>query len=143
MARRSRCDNDPGKPIGPWPKALEWHSSRNARSVHQTPFRQLIVANCKMHRGGVVPHQEVADLPFVPVLEFRLKAVRMQFFDQGGALVVRQTLDPDALASGDVERLAPARGCVRTMGCATSGVSSSCIFVSLGLGLFVMRLCAQ
>src|SRR5262249_2305551 len=59
-----------------------------------------------MHRGCVVPHQEIADLPFVPVLKLRPQAVRMQFLDQRDTLVVWQPFDSNTLASGDVERLA-------------------------------------
>ena len=40
------------------------------------------------------------------------------------------------LARFFIER--PVLAWVRTMGCATSGVSSSCFFVSLGLGLFAL-----
>ena len=63
-----------------------------------------------MHRGGVIPHQEISDLPFVPVLKLRPQAVRVQLLDQSDALVVRQALDSDALAGGDVERLAARPG---------------------------------
>ena len=67
-----------------------------------------------MHRGGVVPHQEISDLPFVPVLKLRPYTVRVQLLDQGEALVVRQVLDSDTLAGGDVETCDPSmHACVR------------------------------
>src|SRR5262249_59936222 len=83
-----------------------WHSTRYGRSVHQSPFWKSIVTDCEMHRGCVVPHQEIADLPFVPVLKLRPQAVRMQFLDQPDTLVVRQPFQSNTLASGDAERLA-------------------------------------
>src|SRR5215469_18941037 len=66
------------------------HSTRYGRSVHQSPFWKSIVTGCEMHRGCVIPHQEIADLPFMPVLKLRPQAVRMQFLDQRDTLVVRQ-----------------------------------------------------
>jgi hypothetical protein len=37
-------------------------------AVYEAAFGELIVANGEVHRGGVVPHEEIADLPLVPVL---------------------------------------------------------------------------
>src|SRR3979411_2844212 len=40
------------------------------RAVHQTALRQGVVADRKVHRAGIVPHDEIADPPAVAIAKF-------------------------------------------------------------------------
>jgi hypothetical protein len=40
--------------------------------MHQTAFWELVVADCEMHGSSVVQHQEIADLPFMPILSLSM-----------------------------------------------------------------------
>jgi hypothetical protein len=119
------------------------HFTCDRRSVHQSSFWKLIVTDCDMHRAGIVPHQEISDLPFVPVLKLHPQAVRVQLFDQSNALIVRQALDSNALPGGDVERLAAGPGMRADDGVCNVGGLLDLLVRQLGPGLFAMRLRAE
>src|SRR5438128_4702181 len=85
---------------------LEGNRADHGGTMHQAALRQSVVADREMHRGGVVPHQEISDLPFVAIKKLRPHTMSIELRDQIHRLGVRHALDADALAGGDVERFA-------------------------------------
>src|SRR6266436_1084738 len=89
---------------------LERNRTDDGGAAHQAPLRQGVIANRQVHRTRVVPHQEIADLPFVPIKKLGAQAVGVELGDQLDRLVLRHALDADALSGGDVKRLPPGVG---------------------------------
>ena len=79
-------------------------------AMHQSSPWQLVVADRKMLGHAVVPHQEIADPPAVPVAELRPRDELAQFLDERQALFVCHAANPDALAFAHVDRLAAGDG---------------------------------
>src|SRR5260370_16106876 len=68
-----------------------------------------------MHRAGIVPDYEIADLPAMAIAKLGPHAMRVKLGDQVERFVLRHALpvlkyDADAFASSDIERLAPGMG---------------------------------
>src|SRR5215813_7688673 len=59
---------------------------------------------------AVVPHQEIANAPVVPVTEFRSRNDFTKFLDKGQAFLVRHAVNADALAFAHVDGLASGHG---------------------------------
>src|SRR5437016_7120279 len=59
---------------------------------------------------AVVPHQEIANAPVVPVAEFRSRDEFTQFLDEGQALLVRHAANADTLTFAHVYSLASGHG---------------------------------
>src|SRR5512145_3317659 len=55
------------------------------RPMHQSPGLR-VVRYCPMHHAAVVPHEEIADLPFVPVDDFPARRMGAQLLDEGATL---------------------------------------------------------
>ena len=65
------------------------HPALDRRAIQQTPVLGAVVRGARVDRRAVVPHDEVADLPLVPVAELRAHAMRMQLSDERTAFIAR------------------------------------------------------
>ena len=77
------------------------------RAVQQPRHRIVVVAHGVMHGAAVVPHQDVADLPLVPVDVLRAGGPGGQQVEQRLAFLGRPALEAQRVVRIDVERLAP------------------------------------
>ena len=76
--------------------------------MHHAPVgREFVVAVDDVLHGAVVPHQHVADLPLVMVLELRLDYVLGELPQQRQGFLVRHAGNAGAFIRRDIDRLAP------------------------------------
>ena len=54
----------------------------DGRTPHKPTMRQFVIQDCPMLHRAVVPNDDIADLPFVLINEFRFDDVICQGFDQ-------------------------------------------------------------
>ena len=73
--------------------------------MHVTALRQRVIADGEVLGRDVVPHHEVTGAPFVPVDEFRFRALGAQLRQQIAALVLRNVEDPGRLTLVDINTL--------------------------------------
>ena len=72
----------------------KWYRKIERGPVQQAALRQGEIVAQTMQAGAVVPHQQVAHLPAMPVDLIGLGAERLQLFDQSTAFLFRQAKQP-------------------------------------------------
>ena len=69
-----------------------------------------------MQHGEIIPHEKIADLPFVAHDKTRLRGMRPERIEQGLALDYLKAEHISIRPSAEKKRLAPDLGSVRTSG---------------------------
>ena len=65
-----------------WRHVLHRHRPIDRDTVHQAALRQVIVFDRQVLRTAIVPHEEVADAPLVPLEELRARHEVGQLLDE-------------------------------------------------------------
>src|SRR4029077_20978407 len=91
-------------------RASDRHRTIDSDAMHQSSQGQLVVAYRKMLGHAVVPHQEIANTPVVPVAEFRSCNEFTKFLDEGQAFPVLHAANADTLAFAHIDGLASGHG---------------------------------
>src|SRR3982074_1579966 len=100
--RRLTYDRIRGRYRGPVARQSDRHRTIHSDAMHQPPQRKLIVTDCQMLSHAVVPHQQVSEAPLMPVAKLRPRDYVRELLDEGEALLVRYSANPDALAFAHV-----------------------------------------
>jgi hypothetical protein len=78
--------------------------------MHQATVRQVIILDRPMLHGAIVPQQQIARPPLVPIDEGRLHDMLGERRDQGLGFLSLDALDPGTVVAHDVQAFASGIG---------------------------------